>query len=76
MQVMNKRVIVSLPAELYDGIKRLATREYRSVSSLIRESILEKMEEEFTVEEISLIDKARKSFHAGKGTNWREVKRG
>jgi len=76
MPIMDKRIIVNLPAELYDSIKRIAEKEYRSVSSLIRESVLERMEEEFTPEEMVLLEKARKSFHAGKGINWRKIKRG
>lgn len=75
MQVMDKRIIVNLPTELYKDIKKIAEREYRSVSSLIRESILDKIEEEFTPEETVLIKKARASFHKGKGVSWREVKR-
>ena len=76
MQVMNKRIIVNLPVKLYEDMKRVAEREYRSVSSLIRESLLEKLEGEFTSEEMSLIEKGHQSFRKGKGINWREVKRG
>lgn len=76
MQVMDKRIIVNLPAELYKDIKRIAERKYRSISSLIRESILEKIEEEFTAEEMALVEKGRKSFHEGKGVDWRKVRRG
>ena len=76
MQVMDKRIIVNLPTELYEGIKRIAEKEYRSVSSLIRESVLERIEEEFTPGEMTLLEKEHKSFHAGKGINWRKVKRG
>jgi len=73
MPVMDKRIIVNLPAELYEGIKRIAGKEYRSVSSLIRESIIKKIEEELTPEEMVLIEKERKSLHEGKSINWRKV---
>ncbi len=76
MPVMDKRIIVNLPTELYEGIKRIAEKEYRSVSSLIRESVVERIEEDFSPEEMLSIKKARKSFRAGKGVNWRKVKRG
>ena len=74
--IMEKRILVNLPADLYDGLKGLAKREYRSISSLIRESILDKMRESFTKDELHLIEQGRKTFHAGKGKNWRTVKRG
>ncbi len=73
MGVTDKRIIVNLPTELYESIKRIAEKKYRSVSSLIRESISEKIEEEFTPEEMALIEKGRKSLHEGKGINWRKV---
>ncbi|MEW6679742.1 MAG: ribbon-helix-helix protein, CopG family, partial [bacterium] len=67
------RIIVNLPAKLYEDIKKIAKREYKSISGLIRESILERREEEFTKEEIALIEKGLKSFKKGKGIN---LKRG
>lgn len=75
MPVMDKRIIVNLPAELYENIKRIAERKYKSVSSLIRESVLERIEEEFTPEEMALVEKGRRAFHQGKGINWRKVRR-
>ena len=74
--VMQKRILVNLPVELYDSIKRLAQREYRSISSLIRESILNRVEESFTSDELKIIEQGLKEFREGKGTNWRDVKRG
>lgn len=76
MPVMDKRIIVNLPLELYESIKRAAGREYKSISSLIRESVLERIEEELTPDEMVLIEKGHKAFRAGKGINWRKVKRG
>ncbi len=74
--IMEKRVLVNLPADLYNGLKGLAKREYRSISSLIRESILDRMGESFTQDERALIEQGRKSFRGGKGKNWRTIKRG
>ena len=76
MKVMNRRVIISLPDGLYRSIKRLASREYRSVSSLVRESILEKVEDEFTPEEWAVVEQGFRDIDAGKGINWREVRSG
>lgn len=75
MKFMNKRVIVSLPESLYESMKRLASREYRSVSSLIRESVLEKVEDELTTEEWAILEQGFRDIDAGRGVNWREVKK-
>jgi len=76
MKLMEKRVLVNLPAGLYDDLKRVAERELRSVSSLIRESVLHRLEESFTPEERGLIERGRKEFRGGRGRDWRAVKRG
>ncbi len=73
---MDKKFLIHLPSELYETMKKVAAKRYKSVSELIRESVLEKIEEEFSSEEMALIEKGRKSFHAGKGLNWRKIKRG
>ena len=76
MKLMEKRVLVNLPGGLYDDLKQLAERELRSVSSLIRESVLHRLEESFTPEERVLIDRGRREFREGKGRRWRDVRRG
>ena len=75
MKAMDKRIMVSLPSRLYKDIKAIAEKEYRSVSSLIREAVLDKIEEEFTAEEMALVEKGHKSFRAGNGINWRKARR-
>ena len=76
MKVMDKRIIVSLPMALYDDAKRIAKKSYISVSALIRASVLEKIKDEFTPEEMNLIEGGHKTFRSGKGVDWRKVKRG
>ena len=76
MKLMEKRVLVNLPGGLYDDLKQLAERELRSVSSLIRESVLHRLEESFTPEERVLIDRGRREFREGKGRRWRDLRRG
>ena len=76
MKVMDKRIIISLPVKLYQDIKKVAQRHYISVAGFIRESAMERIEDEFTPKEMALLDNSRKSFRAGKGVNWRAVKRG
>ena len=75
MAYLRKRVLVNIPAKLYNELKKIAQKRYRSVSSLITESILERVEEELTEEEKALIEEGRKAFRKGKGVNWREIKR-
>ena len=76
MNVMSKRILVNLPARLYQELKRFAETEYKSVSGVIRESIVDRLNREFSKGEITLIEKGRSEYRQGKGTNWRSVKRG
>jgi len=73
---MNKELLVRVPLSLYERAKMLCEREYKSLSALIRELLLERLEDSLTTHEAASIRKARRAFHAGKGTNWRNVKRG
>lgn len=74
MKLTEKRIIVSLPLSLYENARRFASKNYTSVSGLVRDSLLEKIGEEFTIKELALIEKGRKAFRAGKGIPWRKVK--
>ncbi|MBA3065039.1 hypothetical protein FP828_00935 [bacterium] len=73
--VMDKTLLILLPSQLYARLKSAAAKNYKSISGFVRESVLEKIEEEFTLEEMSMIEKGSNDFHSGKGTNWRKVKR-
>ena len=75
MKLTEKRVLVNLPAGLYNDLRHIASKELRSVSSLIRESILHRVEETFSPAEKTLIERGRKEFHEGKGTDWRKLRR-
>ena len=74
--VMDKELLVRMPKFLYKKAKELCKGEYKSMSSLVRELILEKLDDSFTAEELRTIEKARKQFHKGEGVNWKEMKRG
>ena len=76
MNVMSKRILVNLPARLYQELKRLAETEYKSVSGVIRESIVDRLNREFSKSETTLIERGRSEYRQGKGVNWRSVKRG
>ena len=76
MSIMTKRILVNLPAKLYEELKKLAKEEYKSISGVIRESIIERLNETFTKSEIDKIEKGRLEYRQGKGVSWRSVKRG
>ena len=73
---MNKELLIRMPASLYRRAKILCQREYKSLSALVRELLLERLDETLTKSEMASIKKARKAFHAGKGTDWRKIRRG
>lgn len=73
---MDKELLVRVPSSLYNRVKHLCRDEYKSISALIRELLLEKIEESFGEEELRLIEHESENFHKGKGVNWRKVKRG
>ncbi len=76
MPVMTKRILVNLPSKLYEDLKTLAKAEYKSISGVIRESILDKLEGGISKSETDFIEKGRSEHRQGKGVNWRSVKRG
>lgn len=75
MSTMTKRILVSLPSRVYDDLKYLAKTEYKSVSGVIRESIITKLKTEFSKAEMEQIEKGRAEYRQGKGVHWRSVKR-
>ena len=76
MSVMTKRILVNLPGKVYADLKSFAKAEYKSVSGVIRESILGTLEDQFSKSEMDLIEKGRSEYRQGKGVHWRSVKRG
>ena len=73
---MNKELLIRVPMSLYQRAKLLCEREYKSMSALVRELLLERLDDSLTKSEITSIKKSRRAFHAVKGTDWRKVKRG
>ncbi|MBI3251813.1 MAG: hypothetical protein HYZ52_00640 [Candidatus Omnitrophica bacterium] len=76
MSVMTKRILVNLPEKIYQELKRFARVEYKSVSGVIRESILDKLGGELSKSEAHLVEKGRSEYRRGKGVPWRSVRRG
>lgn len=73
---MDKELLIRVPSSLYARIRHICRDEYKSISALIRELLLEKIEESLGHDELELIERESKHFHKGKGVNWRRIKRG
>ena len=76
-ETMEKRVLLSLPISLYERISKVATEEYRTIPSVIRECVAGQLEgEEPTPEELAAIKKGEEEYKQGKCVKWRKVARG
>ena len=73
---MDKELLIRLPSSLYKRVKLICGREYKSISALVRELLLEKVDEMLTAEEMLAIEKESILFSKDKGTDWKKVKRG
>jgi len=76
MGIMTKRILVNLPGKLYEDLKHLAKSEYKSISGIIRESILDRVQDTLSKSEAGLIEKGRADYRQGKGVPWRSARRG
>ncbi len=73
---MNKELLIRMPSSLYDETAKLCKKRYISISSFIRELIIEQIESSLTPEEEKIIAEGERRYLKGKGVNWRKVKRG
>ncbi len=73
---MNKELLIRMPSSLYNETVRLCKKRYISISSFIRELILEKIEGSLTPEEEKIAAEGERQYLKGKGANWRKIKRG
>lgn len=72
---MNKELLIRMPSSLYKETTKLCKKRYVSISSFIRELIIEQLESSFTAQEETIIAKGEKQYLKGKGVNWRRIKR-
>jgi len=73
---MNKELLIRVPMSLYQRTRLLCESEYKSISALIRELLLERLDDSLTHSERTSIKKSRRAFRAGKGIDWRSVRHG
>ncbi|PIU50712.1 hypothetical protein COS91_08290 [Candidatus Desantisbacteria bacterium CG07_land_8_20_14_0_80_39_15] len=64
---------VRVPAVLYDYLNNVAHKQYKSISEVIRQIIVEKIEDEFTIKEWTMIEQALAESYKEKGINWRKA---
>ena len=73
---MNKELLVRMPSSLYNETVKLCRRRYVSISSFIRELLVEQIEGALNPAEQKIVADGERQYLKGKGTNWRKVKRG
>ena len=73
---MNKELLIRMPSSLYEETTKLCKKRYTSISSFIRELIVEQIENSLTPAEEKIVAQNERQYHKGKGVNWRKVKRG
>lgn len=74
--LMNKELLIRMPSSLYKETVKLCKKKYMTISSFIRELIVEQIENSLTAEEEKIVAQGEKQYLKGKGINWRKVKRG
>ncbi len=74
--IMNKELLIRMPASLYRQASKLSKARYKSLSAFIRDLLIEQMENYLTPEEERIIRAGETQYRKGKGVNWRKVKRG
>ncbi len=73
---MNKELLIRMPSSLYAKTLKLCKKRYMSISSFVRELLIEQIEGSLTPEEEKIVAEGERQYLKGKGTNWRKVKRG
>jgi len=74
--IMNKELLIRMPSSLYEETAKLCKKRYVSISSFVRELIVEQIESALTSAEQKIVAEGERQYLKGKGTNWRKVKRG
>lgn len=75
-QYMDKQFLIRVPSPLYKRVQEVCAREYKSMSALVRELLIERLEDSFTEEEQRIIGESRNNVRKGNVVNWRDVHRG
>lgn len=73
---MNKELLIRMPSSLYNQTIKICKKRYISISSFVRELIIEQVESALTPAEQKIVAEGERQYSKGKGTNWRKLKRG
>lgn len=73
---MNKELLIRMPSSLYEETVKFCKKRYMTISSFIRELIVEQIESSLTPGEKKIIAEGERQYLKGRGINWRKVKRG
>lgn len=74
--IMNKELLIRMPSSLYEETAKICKKRYVSISSFIRELLIEQIDSSLTPEEEKVIAEGERLYLKRKGTNWRRIKRG
>ncbi|MFH1824507.1 MAG: DUF6290 family protein [Candidatus Firestonebacteria bacterium] len=68
-----KLIGVKMPVKIAYVLENIAEKQYKSVSTLIREMIVDYIEDEISLKSWKIIEKGRKEHREGKCIPWRKV---
>lgn len=74
-RIVDKRILVGFPDEVYAQVKEAAQSHYQSISGFIRDCVISRLEDEFSVEERAAIAQAFEESKKSEGVSWRSVQR-
>ena len=73
--MMNKELLIRMPSSLYEETVKLCKKRYMSISSFIRELIVEQIESSLSPAEEKIVAAGERLYLKKKGAGWRKVKR-
>lgn len=72
---MNKELLIRMPSALYKETVKLCRKKYVSISSFIRELLIEQIESSLTPREEKIAAEGERQYLKGKGVSWRKIRR-
>jgi len=73
---MNKELLIRMPSSFYQVTLKLCRKRYMSISSFIRELIVDQIESSLAPTEEKIVAEGERLYLKRKGTNWRKARRG
>ena len=76
MAEKTKLIGIKVPFKLADSLELIAQRQYKNLSSLIREVLADYVCEELSLCDWKCVEKGRKEYREGKCVPWRKAVNG